>query len=100
MLFTTVLRQTRLYVSLRRIKRKEVHQMIERELLINLLNNADMNDERNQKTIRVLYEVALKRIKMTDSNTQRDDISELYNSLDDRRQRLVYVFARGLSDKN
>ncbi len=74
--------------------------MLEKELLLNLLSHADMEDEGNQKTIRILYLIALKRIKTTDSDVQTDDISELYNSLDDRKRRLLYVFARGLSDKN
>ena len=74
--------------------------MLEKELLLNLLSHADMEDEGNQKTIRILYLIALKRIKTTDSDVQTDDISELYNSLDDRKRRLVYVFARGLSEKN
>lgn len=74
--------------------------MIERDLLMNLLNHADMDDKENQRTIRVLYAIALKRIKMTEGNTQLDDISELYNSLDDRKRRLLCVFAKGLSEKN
>ena len=78
--------------------------MLEKELLLNLLSHADMEDEGNQRTIKILYLIALKRIKMTDSKhepgTQLDDVSELYNSLDDRKRRLLYVFARGLSDTN
>lgn len=74
--------------------------MLEKELLLNLISHADIEDEGNQKTIRILYLIALKRIKTTDSDVQTDDISELYNSLDDRKRRLVYVFARGLSEKN
>ncbi len=78
--------------------------MLEKELLFNLLSHADMEDEGNQRTIKILYLIALKRIKMTDRkqepDTQLEDITELYNSLDDRKRRLLYVFARGLSDKN
>ncbi len=73
--------------------------MIEKELLMNLINSADMSDEGNQKTIKILYEIALRRIKVTediDAIDRLDDISEWYKTADDRRQKILYVFAKAL----
>ena len=73
--------------------------MIEKELLMTLINNADISDERNQRTIKILYEIALKRIKVTediDTIDRLDDISEWYKTADDRRQKILYVFAKTL----
>lgn len=74
--------------------------MIEKELLMNLLNNADMSDEENKRTIKILYQIARRRIKVSDdlidSIDMFDDITELYDKSDYRKRRLLYVFAQGL----
>lgn len=85
--------------TLARNNERKNYKMIEKELLMSLINSADMSDEGNQKTIKILYQIALRRIKVTediDTIDRLDDISEWYKTADDRRQKILYVFAKAL----